>query len=150
MENISLTARFALQDRKKYMAKFLRADQYVNLSNWGKAMVTHFLKNSLFLRIPENVATEIAGPHFKGPVTIAVYRQPQDLVIVLADKYGFVSHSIYNYTAKQLEKMVANICYKMLPATAWANDYESPNQDHIMSALNAVQNSGNPSYLAGV
>lgn len=150
MENISLTAHFALADRKNYLAKFLTANQHVGLSNWGKAMFTHLLKSSLFMRIPENVATEIAGPHFRGPVTIAIYREPTDLVMILADKQGFVKCSLYNKTPHELERIASSVYYKSLPPTAWGSSAETAIQDIILGALSTLQYRDIPIYLAGV
>lgn len=150
MENASLTAHFALADRKNYLAKFLTANQHVGLSNWGKAMFTHILKSSLFMRIPENVATEIAGPYFKGPVTIAIYRRPGEFVMLLADKQGFVQCSLLNKSPRELEKIASALYYKSLPPTAWGSSDETAKQDIILGALSALQLDGNPTYLAGV
>ena len=150
MENISLTAHFALADRKNYLAKFLTANQHVGLSNWGKAMFTHILKSSLFMRIPENVATEIAGPYFKGPVTIAIYRDLNDLVMILADKQGFVKCSLRNKTPRELEKIASALYYKSLPPTAWGSPDETAKQDIILGEFNALQCQDTPIYLAGV
>lgn len=145
-----VNARYFTTDCKNYLAKFLRADQYLTMSDWGKNSWFHILKNSYMARIAENTACDISGVEHIGPCTIAIYKQGTDLVMIIADKVGFAKVGLHQLNGRSLERLAAKLVWKMMGPAIYSDEKEYAKQQCIFGELECLDKKDLPLYLAGV
>lgn len=150
MDERFISARFFTTDCKNYLAKFLRADQYLLMSDWGKNSWFHILKNSYMARIAENTACDISGIEHIGPCTIAIYKQGVELVLIIADKVGFAKVGLHQLNGRALEKLASKLIWKMMGPAVYADEKEYAKQQVIFGELECLAKKDLPIYLAGV
>lgn len=137
-------------ERKRNLATFFRADQYVKLSHWGKNAWARILQISLFGEISENVAVDILGMEMIGPCTMVIVHQGVHTWLVIADKVGFGKIDLQALTAVQLERLGGVLNGRIFPADIDPSDRVKARQETLQGEISALDD-GSPSfYLAGL
>lgn len=150
MNTSSTNRNYFHTDAKNYVAKFLKANQYVSMSNWSRNLWFLLLKNSFLLRISEKQATEVTGAKFNGPCTIAIYNRASNTWLIIVDKTGCSEVNLSTMSPRDLEKIGAKLWYNSLGPAIYTNETSEPQTEVIQNELDKLEKMGDPVYLAGV